>query len=302
MSLQEKHPKRNSSRNKWRGVTLVELIAVIGIIAILVSLALPAVHAARVAARRISCASNLRQIALAASQYHDVFRRLPSGTSSARSRSPFQGWMVSLTPYVEKNQIFVDAVDDYRRTTYFPEHRNFPKAIGLFACPEDDRVQSTQFSIRHNYNVALTSYLGCNGTDSQSRNGVLYYASEVRFSGISDGLSNTILVAERPPSPFYDLGWWYAGVGDLFRSGSLDHTMGTSETSKSRYADCDQRPQSPQPGKLTDECSANHFWSLHSGGLHLAMADSSVRFFVYGSNRSFDSLGTRNGHEVVSDD
>src|SRR5258708_38713440 len=87
--------------------SLVELLVVIGVIAILLSLILPAVQRVRDAAARISCASNLRQIALAAHQYHDVQQSFPAGIRVQNGRDPdlLLSWQAQLLPYLEQSNL-----------------------------------------------------------------------------------------------------------------------------------------------------------------------------------------------------
>ncbi|MGI9441047.1 MAG: DUF1559 domain-containing protein [Rubripirellula sp.] len=108
--------------SKRNGFTIVELLVVITIIGMMVGLLLPAVQAAREAARRMSCSNNLRQIGLAAHNYHSAFKRLPSGYVSHKTRdgsapsnafldpltwdgAPGWGWAAGLLPYFEANSI-----------------------------------------------------------------------------------------------------------------------------------------------------------------------------------------------------
>ena len=280
-----------------KGFTLVELLTSIGIISILLGLLLPAVQASRSAARRISCASNMRQVAAAAQMHHDALRSLPSGTNSQLTREPFRGWLSQLLPFCEQVEVSVRITADYKTSDDFTKHREFARPISVFGCPEDSRVTTKQYSPRHNYEVALTNYQGCNGTDYQSRNGVLFLDSHVRFSDVSDGLSNTLLLGERPPSPFFDLGWWYAGVG--FRNtGVTDHTLGVLETAGTNYGTCPNGPHAPRIGKIHNECDALRFWSFHPGGLYFANVDGSVHFHSYDGIWVLPELATAHAGDV----
>ncbi|MFG0263414.1 MAG: DUF1559 domain-containing protein [Novipirellula sp. JB048] len=85
-----------------QGFTLVELLVVIAIIGVLVGLLLPAVQAAREAARRMQCTNHLKQIGLATHNYHDTFQKLPPG-----GRNPFwQTWYSATLPYMEQQTLY----------------------------------------------------------------------------------------------------------------------------------------------------------------------------------------------------
>ena len=92
------------SRRIVPGFTLVELLVVIAIIGVLVSLLLPAINAAREAARRTECTNNLRQLGLALANYHGANKRFPTGVAGGEVARPEQGygWAVALLPFLEE--------------------------------------------------------------------------------------------------------------------------------------------------------------------------------------------------------
>ena len=91
-----------------RGFTLVELLVVIAIIGILIALLLPAVQAAREAARRSQCANNLKQIGLGLHNYHDAHNTFPTGANNFRSAWPSSGtnWRAFILPYIEQGPVY----------------------------------------------------------------------------------------------------------------------------------------------------------------------------------------------------
>ena len=286
-----------------RAFTLVELLVVIGVVAILLALLLPAVQAARGAARRTACQNQLRQIALAAHSHVDARGRLPAGTDPGTSATPYRGWLVSLLPFLEETATANLVAAEYRASPDpfdMASHPTFSTPIALFACPEDARASIAQPVPRYRMIAGLSSYLGSSGRDATAQDGVLYAGSATRFADVLDGVSKTLLAGERPPSPKFDLGWWYAGMG-VGVDGALDHTVGTASTDRNPFGGCGDPVYPFQPGRLKDECSANHFWSLHpGGGGHFAFLDGAVRFFTYDAAAVLVDLSTRAGGETTA--
>src|SRR5262245_54001713 len=221
------------SRDPSGAFTLVELLVVLAIIAVLLGLLLAAVQKVRAAAARVQCQNNLRQLAIALHHFHEVERALPPGHRSARQRDrlPFSGWPLSVLPYVEQHAIYQEARTAYQVNAFpfvNPPHAGLSTVVAVFNCPSDGRVTRPQISGRTRNRVAFTSYLGVAGEDYLAADGVFYPGSRISFSDITDGLSNTLLLGERPPSADFQFGWWYAGTGQRL-TGSGDMILGVRE-------------------------------------------------------------------------
>ena len=188
-----------------RGFTLVELLVVIAIIGVLVALLLPAVQAAREAARRTQCANNMRQLALATQNYHDTFKRLPPSTIVNRmltSTGNNGAWGVHgrILHFIEQGNLY-DQVDisvgwDYQEAIDGLK-------IPVFCCPSDLAANRPRDPGKGKVTLYPTSYGFNLGTwfvydpqTGQGGDGVFYPNSFLRLSSIHDGLSNTVLCAE----------------------------------------------------------------------------------------------------------
>lgn len=290
---------------KRSAFSLIELLVVIAIVGVVMALTLAGVQNVRQAAARAECCNNLRQTALALHNYHTLHRSFPPGCSYQDGTDPYphMSWMTRILPLIEQDAIWREAAQAYARDPFFlndPPHTARSRVITLYACPSDPRTRSPA-KVRSG-EVGLTSYLGVEGIDLSTRDGVLYLDSHVRLTEITDGTSNTLMIGERPPSADLVLGWWYAGWGQS-KTGSADLDLGVRELNIDTYGlGCVRGPYPFAPGEFTNQCDAFHFWSPHSGGANFVFADGSVRFLSYSADPIMPALATRAGGEVVTVD
>jgi prepilin-type processing-associated H-X9-DG protein len=285
---------------------LIELLVVIAIIGVLIALLLPAVQKVRDAAARTQCKNRIRQIGLALHNYHDVAGTLPPALNHIWGPEYYRSWLSRLMPYVEQDNLYHWEQDPSRSNDPFDgTHLAFKTVVDLWTCNADNRTLKVEYS--DGYTVALTAFLAVAGLNANlpSKDGMIYYESRVRFGEVTDGLSNTLLLGERPPSSDMWWGWWYAGAGqgnNYF--GSLDVVLGVAETrttNHGQFRSCPVGPYSYMEGTITNPCDSLHFWSLHPGGSNFLLGDGSVRFIGYSvSTETMHALATRAGGEVVS--
>jgi len=287
--------------------TLLELLVVLAIVGVLIGLLLPAVQKARDAAARIKCANNLHQIGLAVHQYHDTMGSFPPGMRSPSSRDlpgPYASWLTILLPYLEQGSLWNATVAAYRQSRspfVSPPHIGLTTVMPIFACPADPRSDQVHLAPRDQILVTLTCYLGVEGQNLYSRDGVLFKDSAVRIADITDGTSNTLLVGERPASADCQFGWWYAGVGQRF-TGSAEMVLGVREPNLQPVTkgSCPPGTYSYASGSLTNQCDMFHFWSPHSGGALFLFADGSAHFLPYAAASVMPALASRAGGEDVT--
>jgi len=197
-----------SSFGKIHAFTLVELLVVIAIIGILISLLLPAVQAAREAARRMQCTNQLKQLGLAVHNYHDTYKACPvSGIGGSENHSPFIG----LLPYFEQTARYELLSSVGFNANPYGSNRAFFGKLNLLACPSDGQTSSIGDNdyTPSNYCFSLGDYCPYYYWGSSdyysSRNPrtlfpecyLLRYNNARNFSAASDGLSNTLILSER---------------------------------------------------------------------------------------------------------
>jgi prepilin-type N-terminal cleavage/methylation domain-containing protein len=193
-----------------RAFTLVELLVVITIIGILIALLLPAVQAAREAARRSTCTNNLKQLGIALHNYHAALQSFPfrMGGTSAGGCGPsncgrLSGWVL-LLPYMEQVPLHQQITS--RQGTYNaggPEPWNgsytpWQAQVPGLLCPSDDggRKKAATGIGRTNYCFSVGDSINNNSGSTDPR-GVFGYNSGTRIGDIHDGSSNTIALSER---------------------------------------------------------------------------------------------------------
>jgi len=198
-----------SSRAAIRAFTLVELLVVIAIIGVLVAVLLPAIQAARESARRSSCVNNLKQLGVAAQNFHGAHESFPIGSESrawpgapASFKWTFFRWssLAHLTPYLEESAVrgALDLSVPLYGTTLgvvTPQNAAAVKiVVPLFLCPSDHgQIISAQFAPT---NYAACAGSGMGGGTPIATDGVFFVNSHTKIAQILDGTSHTALYSE----------------------------------------------------------------------------------------------------------
>lgn len=285
------------------GFTLVELLVVITIIGVLIALLLPAVQAAREAARRSQCTNNLKQIGLALQNYHDAFRCFTSGfirQAGAVDNEGHWAWNALLLPYVEQEsrheQLRVGKVPVSTVLLNAQSLKAMQSPLAGFRCPSaggqpfihDEAGRCIQAPIGTERGLAVTHYVACNssyglkndgGKDPASYAlGVFYRNSAVCFQDITDGSSSVILMGER--AYYVDgikafAGAMYAardynGTGPAISADGSASNQGLIAVFGGGAAVINATPDSSQ--------NRIAFSSNHPGGANFCFADGSVHF------------------------
>lgn len=275
--------------------TLVELLVVIAIIGVLIALLLPAVQAAREAARRMQCSNNLRQICLAFHNYVDVYKGFPQARITGvydGANSVFSGWPTAILPYIEQGNI----ADQYNANLphFHPDNQQWVRTkVDLFVCPStpngDRQVQLStgpteatlipdRFGGPGDYYVRLQTWVWPNGATLDLG---LDSNSVTKLAKFTDGLSNTVLLGEvcaRPvlyingkaqASPMTTQPGWSAWAGpQALRLRSYNDDCSLESDNANIYP------------RIINVCNQQGLYSFHPGGAMVALGDGSVRFLA----------------------
>ena len=310
------------SSQSRRGFTLVELLVVIAIIGVLVALLLPAVQSAREAARRMRCANNLKQIALAAQNFHDTFGNFPSGSKlTTPPDTYYSNWAIQLLPYIEQQNLFGRYDDTV--TNVHPNNKAVRETfVDAYSCPSELKPKQilTPESAGPNGNAPYMtgSYRGMSGVSATGFDQWAGFPSEVivnsnrasglrgmfhndwpggptkpeRIATITDGTSNTFCIGERSTRTRQVRGTFWANSFNLY---SLSGAYTQSATLLPDYDAC---------GRIaSDIAQCKYGWgSFHPSMLHFAYGDGSVRpVQVNIDMRVFTFLATVGNGETISE-
>ncbi len=321
-----------------RGFTLIELLVVIAVIGALLALLLPAVQASREAARRIRCASNLRQLGLAAHGYHESHGEFPPGLDQfeAAWAPRFRGTSLFtfLLPYIEQGNVLRewDYASPLNNTQGGPSARS-ATVLPILLCPSDWLPENPVVVAGRYY--GMTSYGGNGGTRSHhpsqaTCDGMFHTAGTasepkpdqrpVSLSMVFDGTSQTILLGERnhsdPNLETFAGVYWAESLKYLGKWAAIGGRKRIGDVTMSAFAEINyqlpfdygnRRQADPPPTSALDfevhedrrKCA---FGSNHPQGANFAFTDGSVRFLEESLPlATLQALCSRNGREVVRD-
>jgi prepilin-type N-terminal cleavage/methylation domain-containing protein/prepilin-type processing-associated H-X9-DG protein len=262
------------------GFTLVELLVVIAIIGTLVGLLLPAVQAAREAARRMECTNNLKQIGLAAVLHHDSKKSFPSGRNTRDNTGV--SWAFRMLPYMEATNVF----NAYNATYRCDDAQNsaaMRTAVSAFSCPsrrppiadrnfDNDNAAPLVLGVAAGSDYAANAGTFFNYSPTSSggvdprQAGPIFTFSKVSAAQVTDGLSQTFAIGDKHVPPV-DPSW----QRDMVQYWQGDVAIFAADNPNTQFRDTGRGlASSPR------DTNARKFGSLHPGVTNFVFLDGHV--------------------------
>ena len=316
---------------RYRGFTLIELLVVIAIIAVLISLLLPAVQAARAAARHIQCTNNLKQLALATLNYESANGIFQPGQMKLLTRAPLGiHTFVNMLPYLEQQPLYNIWNFSYAFGNIYGMTARSATVISAFvprrhhpAEPDPERhVQRVvrDYQLWRQCRFAVASVFG----GDVRRHLLLHRPGRPRLQPGEDrrrhgrALQYALLWRAIHFHPNYDTfppgwtffsqtmgmwGWWASSSGGYGLSDVAESTYSPINYVVPSLWPCECLGLTQSMFTTTTSILGSTFGSLHPGGANFAMGDGSVRFIKQTiAQPTYHALGTRAGGKVISAD
>jgi prepilin-type N-terminal cleavage/methylation domain-containing protein/prepilin-type processing-associated H-X9-DG protein len=305
---------------KQCGFTLVELLVVIAIIGILIALLLPAVQAAREAARRTQCVNHLKQWGLSMQMHHDTKKRLPLGCTF----DPRQTWVMRLWPFIEETNLAAqnnEAADFELPPMTIAGTLNglAGQYVSLYRCPSDygsDQTVGTYQRRRGNYvvNWGNATFGGAfRNTDLVGFPGIAPFSHvsgrtnqprETWFADVTDGTSKTLMMSEYLIAQSPEDNDWRGDIHNnegVFRFHTLQtpNTTAPDVIANGWFQEAGDPAMPAVAGTFARQQNAAR--SRHTSGVNALLCDGSVAFYINDiALNVWQALATMNGEETIS--